>query len=788
MFLYPALLAGFFFVAIPLLVHLINMLRHRRQQWAAMDFLLASYRKQKKWVRLRQLLLLLSRIAIAALLIAMLCGWTGGGTLMGVLGGQTTHHLVILDDSYSMGDESGGTTPYNRALQSLEALTKRLASDDGNHQLTVMRASRASMAVKGGSESGDAAADLSAQTITTDGRLIGRLMATTASPIRTDLIPAIDLATELITSTPADSKFIYIASDFRERDWASPDRVAESLRKLPVDEVDIRMIDCAVESSNNLGITELYPSNDVWVAGVPVVLNVTVHNYGTDKVENVSLASRVIRYPDSVQSVDVVQQFSGEIDSLDQLQIESIGAGEEVTKTFQVYVTDIGTHAIEVSLPDDALQIDNTRSCTLPLTDAGKVLIVDSDVDQLGAYHIESVLDPGSQVRIGAVPDVQPPSFLRSATIETLAPYRAIYIINLPEISENTSDALSKFVRRGGGLAWFLGEDVRAATYNQNLLAQDRALLPAPLSEIQELKVSSEKSGDVVFGQHDTMLEPLRAAGDNIWALVGVARTWGLDETKDPAEEPDDGDAASSAPRVLTVLKRRDGKPLATQHQVGKGRVITVLSGLDDSWTNWRSDPTFVPFLLLSNDTLWSGAAPETTRMIDMPLMRDLPPDLFSSQVTFVPANQAPRVPIELEGVETGDDSQAGSSTVSVNLDPTEMIIAGESNVSEVLRPGISEWALTRADGRGQVIPVASVIRVGEGDLRRSNTAEIQQGLMPLEVKFISSSQWSAENQTVGSSTLTMLLLGLLGLVLAGEQMLAYWASYHVAATKRSAA
>ena len=107
MFLYPALIAGFAFVAVPLLVHLINMLRHRRQQWAAMDFLLSSFRKQKKWLRLRQLLLLLARIAVAATLVAMLCGWTGGRQILGALGGQTTHHVVILDDSYSMGDESG---------------------------------------------------------------------------------------------------------------------------------------------------------------------------------------------------------------------------------------------------------------------------------------------------------------------------------------------------------------------------------------------------------------------------------------------------------------------------------------------------------------------------------------------------------------------------------------------------------------------------------------------------------------------------------------------------------
>ena len=121
------------------------MLRHRRQRWAAMDFLLASYRKQRKWIHLRQILLLLSRLMIAFLLIAMLCGWSGGRQLLDALGGTVTHHVIILDDSYSMGDQSedgreasetqsdpqavgdlGRTragTAYGRALTTLQDLT-----------------------------------------------------------------------------------------------------------------------------------------------------------------------------------------------------------------------------------------------------------------------------------------------------------------------------------------------------------------------------------------------------------------------------------------------------------------------------------------------------------------------------------------------------------------------------------------------------------------------------------------------------------------------------------------
>ncbi len=782
------------------------MLRHRRQQWAAMDFLLASYRKQKKWIRLRQILLLLARIAVAALLIAMLCGWTGGGKLLGVLGGRTTHHVIVLDDSASMGDRSavvGGeteSTAYERALRAIADLTRRLASEDGNHQLTVMRASRAALAVRGGSESGDVAADLSAQTITSDANLINRLMATDASPIRTDLVPAIDLASGLLRSTQADTQYLYIASDFRQRDWASPDRLAESLRKLSSDATQIRMIDCAGNPAVNLAITDLSPSPDVWVAGVPVVITAKIKNYGDTAVKNVSLSNRVIRYPTTLLTPDPTRQFSGTIESLPAILIESLGAGEEVSKSFQVYVTEKGTHAIEVSLPEDSLAIDNTRSCTLPLTEAEKVLIIDADPDQRGFYHLSSVLNPGSQVRIGAIPEYQPPTYLRGVTLESLSAYRAIYLVDVPEISENAADALAQYVQRGGGLAWFLGPTIDRGSYNNVLLKADRQLLPASLGPAEELvDADSVTTPDMAFGEDSPLLEPIRSAGDAVFSLVGVSETWTLldtDSTLDresetelqPMTQTDAADA--STPRVREVIRRRDGKPIVTMHESGRGRVVTVLVGLDGKWTNWQGDPTFVVFVLQTNATLWSGASPPTQRFVDDTLVRWLPRETYLPEATYLPAtNEAPRLPVDyVAQPPAGTNAGAGSPTVdAITIDPIELVLEGESSLEELVKPGISEWGLMHVDGRGEVVPVASVIQIGEGDLRRSTSAEIQQALLPVDVQFLSSSTWSEENQTAGSSTLTLVLLGLLGIVLAGEQLLAYWASYHVASTARGA-
>ena len=106
-FVFPGLLGPLFAtviaaVSLPILIHLINMLRHRRVQWAAMEFLLASFKRHRTWVRLKQLILLLMRIAALVIVVLMLAQPKLSNQFGSWLGSGSTHHIVLLDDSYSM--------------------------------------------------------------------------------------------------------------------------------------------------------------------------------------------------------------------------------------------------------------------------------------------------------------------------------------------------------------------------------------------------------------------------------------------------------------------------------------------------------------------------------------------------------------------------------------------------------------------------------------------------------------------------------------------------------------
>ncbi|MEM0927280.1 MAG: hypothetical protein AAGJ83_14645, partial [Planctomycetota bacterium] len=118
--------------------------------------------------------------------------------------------------------------------------------------------------------------------------------------------------------------------------------------------------------------------------------------------------------------------------------------------------------------------------------------------------------------------------------------------------------------------------------------------------------------------------------------------------------------------------------------------------------------------------------------------------------------------------------------TISLlTIDPIEGLLESRANVDDLLRPGIYEWAMLKADGGSQIVPDVAVIDLGEGDLSRLDANQIRQAFLPIEVDFLSSEDWVQQNSFAGSSSIGLMLLALLGLLLAAEQALAYWASYH---------
>ena len=142
-FLNQGLLWGLLILAAPILIHLINLMRQRRVDWAAMEFLLASRKKNSTWIRLKELFLLLLRLAVVAAVVLILAQPLVNKQWGRLFGKIKTHQIVLLDDSFSMSDRWANTNAFDEAKHLVGRLAAQAARQPTPQTFTVLRYSQA---------------------------------------------------------------------------------------------------------------------------------------------------------------------------------------------------------------------------------------------------------------------------------------------------------------------------------------------------------------------------------------------------------------------------------------------------------------------------------------------------------------------------------------------------------------------------------------------------------------------------------------------------------------------
>ena len=280
MFVHTVLTWGFFLALAPLLIHLINLVRRRRVKWAAMEFLQQSYKKHQKWIWLQQLLLLLLRILAMVIAVAMLAQWMSRNQWFSLLSGRVTHHFVLLDDSLSMSERSGGTTAFDKANQALARIASQAMTQKSPQKMTLVRFSRAAGIAKDeAAASVVQIADLNAAQV--DARFSELLEEKRRDLQVTQLAigprSALELVNELARLAADEGHVVHVLSDFRNRDWANPAELKQALQEIDDATDQIQFVNCAAETAqSNLAITDLRPGDEIRAAGVPLSMQVTV--------------------------------------------------------------------------------------------------------------------------------------------------------------------------------------------------------------------------------------------------------------------------------------------------------------------------------------------------------------------------------------------------------------------------------------------------------------------------------------------------------------------------------
>jgi hypothetical protein len=535
MFLHPLMLAGAATVVSPVLIHLLSRSRYVDVTWAAMRFLRLADDRNRRRLRLADLLLLALRCGLLALLAVAAAGPVLGR--LAPVGRGTVTAVIVIDCSASMTGTDGVASRSDHAKAAAGQLLSELPAGSA---VAVLMAS-------------DTVAPL-IPSPTRDLSLARKLIADAPITDRsTDLLPSIRAAADVLRPIQG-AKEIDVITDGQRSGWAQLDAIASLLRAAP--DIAARVVVVGPDVRGNVGIADLRPAGDLTPAGRPLRFEATITNYGVEPVTGLTVRLSIDAEPPSAEAT-----------------VDHLPPGESrVVSLYDRLPTPV-SHTVTASLPPDRMPADDRRTVVVRGLDRLRVLVVDGDTtehsDRSAAAYLRAALLPVPADRRSdyflQVTTV-PPSVLATTR---LADYAAVCCAGLPPA--DAAEPLAAYVRGGGGLIVF--PDSALADPFTRL-----HLLPATLGPVH---------GDATHplplsaGPFDHPIATLwNDPANGSPAIAHVYRAAVL--TPDPVTTGDAG-----PPGV--ILRFADGSPFAVERPFGRGRSIlfavaadTVASDLPD--------------------------------------------------------------------------------------------------------------------------------------------------------------------------------------------------------------
>lgn len=778
MFTTPILLWGLFFVLIPVVIHLINLLRHRPVEWGAMEFLLTAYKKHRTRVRMKEMLLLLMRMVLIALVVLMLAG----PVIRQVLpGGAKTHHIVVLDDSFSMSDRVGEGSVFENAKNAVQKLIDELARQGAAHNLTLIRTSQSKNGVgkttknetEIGTLNGTRHADVHEQRVGRNFRDIFSVEALETSHLAGGMEDALNYATELAPDAEGGNRILYIVSDFRARDWKENPAHTAQLSALVRDGFRVRLVDCAPVEHPNLAVSALKPTEGIQAAGVPILMAVKVTNFG------ISSAQNVVLHP------ELVGLEAGSIQTLPTVTIPEIPAGETVSASFSVTCPIAGNFAVRVSLPPDSISDDNQVLAALTIPDFESVLIIDDSLDGSVSRFLRTALAPGDRVQTGVVPRVEKARFLSTNDLST---FKSIYLLDTATLEPQAVTAIEEFLKKGGGVCIFTGPHTDPLMA-QKWFREGMGFFPAMLDQTEELppyyaspdiRVAPHPIFRVFSGESASLFNTIHveryytlddASLENVIPLQDETALSQAERQKKRENEPNTEEKteakASENEDVHVIAALRNNAPLVLEKRFGRGKVVLFLTSADRKWTDWpvgnpaRPNPyaqgSYVVMILqlqayLAQKTMDFWTVGDTLQTV-------FPAERYEGISTF----------LKPDGT-IWERVQAVARTDG----------AWEAVSSATLEPGIFCVELKENSGMTEKRNFAVNSDFHEGNVQKITREELVQGMGKIPFDWVEADDFRFAESDTAKSILSDWILAFILVWIALEMLLAASASYHL--------
>ncbi len=541
-FLNSLFLWGLAAVSVPILIHFIKRNRAVKLPFAAMRFLKVDPAKKFKSQKLKQLLLLLMRIAAFAFLAFAFARPFFSNVETGSFWGDESRAFVVLvDNSFSMGYENN----FQKAITKAKEIVRSARPGD---QVTIMQFSETTKAI---AETGDNFSGLS--------NFEDRFSLSKQS---TNYLNAIQAAETVLLESQFESKTIHLISDFQKsaRESLNPHWTIQS-------GINLNFVPIEISEFSNIAVVDVHISRE--------------HN----SVQTGDVLTRIKNYGNDKKRVNVVLNINNK--KIAQRNV-AISADEEQIVQFKRVRFPKGNAFgnIELAFENESITIDNRHFFVLENKTKAQLLAVNGephkDATQDELFFLERAIN---------LPDLAKYSLIKTSPKEArkydFSNYRAVILVNVKNLDRETLQRLTYYVRAGGGLLLALGDNVNPMTFNRFF----RDLTPASLTELAFKSVNRETSA--ILAEIDFQHSIFR-----LFAGPGQSDPSSAQFYQYFKAEPLTPESA------LAFFD--DGNPAILERKVGAGKVILFTSSLDTEWNNLPVKAIFLPLIYQILDYLAS--------------------------------------------------------------------------------------------------------------------------------------------------------------------------------------
>jgi hypothetical protein len=542
---------------------------------------------------------------------------------------------------------------------------------------------------------------------------------------------------------------LHVISDYRQPDWQEQQSLAQIVKELDSAGVAINLVKTVGRRNSNLGITSLSGDLQVASVGVPVRFSLSIQNFS----DQVATKVPVNIFQDG-QKLPLTINF------------DRVEVGVSVDQEFDLTFDSPGRHRVDLRLGADSLLADNARFISVEVSPINRVLIIEGNpANDDGEYLVDALAaDPAIT---GYSAQLETVDYLRRRSIDE---FQSVFMLNVSDLPADALAPLEEYVKGGGGLAWFLGDEIRPSFYITELYNGGAGLFPVKIGIVaNQTQSSGDSDPDTEFDEHP-IFGVFQGQENPFTELTRVFEYF-------PVSEDWEVDDQQRGDNVQTIAHLTNRQPLAFTTSYGEGMIFTCLTTCAPTWNNWARYPSFVPTMLDLEKFIARRDRILETRQSGELIQLSLNPAEFLDEVEiFGPDDTDSPTRLKAAPANSAASGSEGTAAPSAATMPVRL----QASYRDTDTPGVYRVRLLDQNQTPVERWITFNVPVEESDLSLATTELIRKQLgNNLEIQIHEPGEFSWIAGRDAGQEVRFWLLVILFVILLAEQLLACKLSFH---------